>query len=165
MSHFTYLLALGLAAVASSAVFGQTEESATSEIPYKKGLEGSNCGESGEPMSGGAQLRDLEYLYSAYDVAKMPSFPGGEQAMLRYISDNYRIPARADCAHGTIVISAVVEKDSSLSNLKILKEPVVGMGLEGIRVLESMPCWIPGQNGVEHPVRTLITLPIRIRVE
>lgn len=95
-------------------------------------------------------------------VEKMPSFPGGEQAMLQFISQNLKYPTLAleNEIRGTVVAQFVVEKDGSLSDIKVIRDIGAGCGKEALRVINQMPKWIPGrQNG--SPVRVQYTLPIR----
>jgi periplasmic protein TonB len=100
------------------------------------------------------------------DVQKLPSFPGGDSELMKYLAENIKYPAIAkeNNIQGTVALSFVVEKNGSLSNIKILKDPGGGCGKEAQRVLESMPRWTPGEaNG--NPVRVKFTLPVRFRLE
>jgi periplasmic protein TonB len=100
------------------------------------------------------------------DVQKLPSFPGGEAELMKYLSENIKYPAiaRENNIQGTVALSFIVEKNGSLSNVKILKDPGGGCGKEAVRVLETMPRWTPGEaNG--NPVRVKFTLPVRFRLE
>ena len=92
----------------------------------------------------------------------MPSFPGGEDALYGYLSNNIQYPqtAKETGISGTVIISFVVEQDGSLSSINIIKEIGGGCGAEAVRVIKGMPKWIPGkQHGV--PVRVQFNLPIR----
>lgn len=98
-------------------------------------------------------------------VSEYPEFPGGEEALNKYIEDNLRYPekAREECISGTVVIRFVVEKDGSVSNVGILREIGGGCGAEGKRIVEGMPKWKPGRQSGK-PVRTEFTLPIQFRL-
>jgi periplasmic protein TonB len=173
MSHFTYLLALGLAIGGSSAVFGQTEQTATVETLDTIRLQLIKCGPGpdiefeSEPVEEIVQPPNPNKIYEQFDVAKMPAFPGGEAAMQEYLRTNLQYPtvARENCIQGTVALSFIIEKDGSLSNIKILKNPGGGCGQEAVRLLESMPCWTPGENKAGEPVRVKFTLPVRFRLE
>jgi TonB family protein len=98
-------------------------------------------------------------------VENPPSFEGGEEDVLEYISDNLEFPyeAKQNDISGRVITSFVVEKDGSLSNIRIIKDIGGGCGKEAIRLLEEMPKWNPAlQNG--HLVRCRYTLPIRFRL-
>ena len=81
-------------------------------------------------------------------VEKEPEFPGGMQALVKYIVQNVNYPYRPEHMHGRIIINFIIHKDGSVSNIKIER----GMGLyawqneEAIRVIATMPKWIPGEN-------------------
>lgn len=97
-------------------------------------------------------------------VEKMPEFPGGEKKMNKFIQKNIIYPpkARLEGRGGISYITFVVEKDGSLSDIKVLKGASGGTDLdeEALRVIKSMPKWKPGkQNGKK--VRAVYNLPIR----
>jgi TonB family protein len=105
---------------------------------------------------------DPEKIYESFDVQKYPSFPGGEAELMKYLSQNIQYPAEArkNNIQGTVALSFIVEKDGSISNIKILKDPGAGCGQEAVRVMQSMPRWSPGEaNG--FPVRTRFLFPVR----
>lgn len=98
-------------------------------------------------------------------VSEYPEFPGGEEAVYKYIDDNLRYPekAREEGITGTVVIRFVVEKDGSISNATIAREIGGGCGAEAKRIVEGMPKWKPGrQDG--RIVRTEFTLPVQFRL-
>lgn len=94
-------------------------------------------------------------------VSAMPTFPGGELELLRYLQKHIRYPELAVEAgvRGRVVLQFVVEKDGRISDAKIVRDIGSGCGREALRVLTSMPPWKPGnQNG--QPVRVRMTLPV-----
>lgn len=98
-------------------------------------------------------------------VEEQPEFPGGLNAMMLFIRDNIKYPKEAldKKIEGTVVIQFVVEKDGSLSDIKIVRDPGGGLGKEGIRVVKLMPNWKPGmQRG--QTVRVKMSAPIRFRL-
>jgi len=95
-------------------------------------------------------------------VEEMPSFPGGEEARLRFLSDNIRYPqmAREAGIQGSVFITFVVERDGSVTDVRITRGIGGGTDEEAIRVVRKMPRWTPGrQRG--QPVRVQFTMPIR----
>jgi TonB family protein len=109
---------------------------------------------------------DPEKTYEMFDIAKAPSFPGGEQAMMQFISDNLKYPAlaRENAIQGMVALTFVVDKDGSVTNINILRDIGGGCGKEAMRVVQAMPKWTPGQaNG--QPVKVRYTLPIRYKLE
>ncbi len=99
-------------------------------------------------------------------VEKEPSFPGGEKKFAAYLGHNIKYPAlmRQKKVEGTVVISFIVEKDGSLSSLKVLREPGYGSGKETIRVLSTSPKWEPGVQKGEK-VRVQYTIPINFTLK
>ena len=82
----------------------------------------------------------------------------------KYVNKNFRIPEIDQDMKAKIYVSFVVEKDGSMTAIKVLRDPGYGLGNEAIRVLKSMKKkWTPGiQNG--KPVRASYNLPITINI-
>jgi protein TonB len=96
----------------------------------------------------------------------MPSFPGGEAEMFKFLTDNLKIPQRVKeiGISGTVYIEFVVERDGSLSNFIVKRGVFDELDREAIRVLRSMPLWEPGvQSG--RPVRVQLSLPIKFTLQ
>ncbi|RZA00664.1 MAG: TonB family protein [Sphingobacteriaceae bacterium] len=90
-----------------------------------------------------------------------PKFPGGTQNFLQYLAANIRYPAddRKNNVQGRVVAQFIVEKDGSLSDIKVVRSPSAAMGEEAVRVLSNSPKWEPGkQNG--SAVRSQFTVPV-----
>lgn len=108
---------------------------------------------------------DPDKVYETFDIEKMPQFPGGEIPMQAYFKDNIQYPeeAKKSGIQGTVALSFVVEKNGSISTIRVLKDPGGGIGMEGVRLLKAMPPWQPGEiEGV--PVKVKYTIPIRFRL-
>ena len=93
-----------------------------------------------------------------------------DRAILAFISKRIRYPAIAseNGISGTAVIRFVVERDGTLSNIELVRDPEAGLGKEALRVVELLategPKWAPGkQNG--RPVRVQFNLPVRFKLE
>ena len=103
----------------------------------------------------------------AYDmVDEMPQFPGGPSALFEFLSKNIQYPKEAEDANlqGRVIVSFVVEKDGSVSNAKVVRPIDPLLDAEALRVVNSMPKWIPGkQNG--EAFRVKYTIPVTFRVE
>ena len=98
-------------------------------------------------------------------VEQMPEFPGGSEAMNKFLSDNLHYPSQAekDSVSGTVYLRFVVETSGRVSNIKVLRGIGGGCDEEAVRVVKLMPDWIPGrQNGKKVDVQ--FTLPIRFRL-
>ncbi|GAA4779259.1 energy transducer TonB [Olivibacter ginsenosidimutans] len=95
-----------------------------------------------------------------------PSFPGGMKAFLDYVAKNYNYPAAAkeQGISGRIILSFIVEKDGSLTDIDVVRDLGLGTGEEAVRLLQSAPKWKPGiQNG--RPVRVRYQLPIALQMQ
>lgn len=98
-------------------------------------------------------------------VEEMPSFPGGENERLNYFIDNIKYPeeAKKNKIQGTVFVSFVVNKDGSISDVKLLRGIGHGCDEEALRVVKMMPLWNPGkQNGKLVNVR--YNLPIKYKL-
>lgn len=95
-------------------------------------------------------------------VEEMPSFPGGEEALMKYLGNNIRYPAIAKDAgiQGTVYVTFVVEKDGEVTNVRVLRDIGGGTAEEAIRVVENMPDWKPGKQRGKS-VKVQYNLPIR----
>ena len=85
-------------------------------------------------------------------VEQMPSFPGGDKALLEYLSNNIKYPV------------VVVEKDGSITDVKVVRSVDPSLDKEAARVVKSMPRWIPGkQNG--SAVRVKYNVPVSFKLQ
>jgi protein TonB len=99
-------------------------------------------------------------IYNAAGVEVKPEFPGGMKEFYSFIAKNFRAPDVAGLK-GKIILAFVVDKDGSLTDIKVLRDVGFGSSAEAIRVLELSPKWIPAkQNG--QFVRCSFILPINI---
>ncbi len=98
-------------------------------------------------------------------IEKMPTFPGGEEALMDFIGTNIRYPkyAQDHGISGRVFIKFVVMPDGSVSNVEVLKGIGGGCDEEAVRVVKMMPKWIPAENDGEK-VRVMFTLPINFRL-
>ena len=99
-------------------------------------------------------------------VENMPEFPGGVEAMIAFISSNIQYPADAakKKIDGRVLVNFVVEKDGSISEVKVVKPGFPSLDAEAVRVVKAMPNWKPGmQRG--QVVRVQFTMPIEFRLK
>lgn len=98
-------------------------------------------------------------------VEEMPEFPGGEEAMVKFIGNNTRYPAiaRENSVTGTVYVDFVVNKEGQVTNVKVRRGIGAGCDEEAVRVIKSMPAFKPGrQNG--RPQQVQFTVPIRFNL-
>ena len=99
-------------------------------------------------------------------VEQMPSFPGGMAALMAYLQKNIKYPpvAEENGIQGRVVCTFVVERDGSVTDVRVAKSVDPSLDKEAVRVVSAMPKWIPGkQNG--QSVRVKYTLPVTFRLQ
>lgn len=99
-------------------------------------------------------------------VEEDPEFPGGLEALAKYLADNIKYPqlAKDNGITGRVYVSFVVEKNGSVGNIKILRDIGGGCGAEAVRVVKAMPKWKPGKQ-TGRPVRTQFNLPVNFDLQ
>jgi periplasmic protein TonB len=101
-----------------------------------------------------------ESIYNTSNIEVKPDYPGGINEFYKYIGKKYRVP-NVKGLSGKVFVCFVVEKDGSLTDIKVIRDIGYGSGEEAIRVLKKCKKWSPGlQNGKK--VRVLFSLPINI---
>ena len=99
-------------------------------------------------------------------VEQMPSFPGGNSALMEYLHNNVKYPvvAQENGVQGRVVVSFVVEKDGSITDVRVVRSVDPSLDREASRVVSSKPRWIPGkQNG--SAVRVKYNVPVSFRLQ
>ncbi|MBF4465835.1 energy transducer TonB [Flavobacterium sp. LC2016-12] len=116
-----------------------------------------------EPVGTGtaAVVEEDNQVYNTAGIEVKPDFPGGIEKFYKFVGNNYKTPEE-EGLKGKVYVTFVVEKDGSLTDIKVLRDIGYGTGAEAIRVLKKCPKWTPGeQNGKK--VRVLYSLPITIQ--
>lgn len=99
-------------------------------------------------------------------VESAPEFPGGDEARVRFLSENLKYPqmAKESGIQGTVYITFVVEKDGRVTDVRILRGIGGGCDEEALRVVRMMPRWKAGeQRG--RPVRVQFNLPVKFTLK
>lgn len=124
-------------------------------------------GQGTEPTFGntGTSTDSGEGIFTNIGLQASPEFPGGIKNFLALVGKNFRLPEIGEKATMKVFVYFVVEKDGTLSNIKVARDPGYGLGAEAIRVLKSIKTkWKPGiQN--DKPVRTAYNLPITVEIK
>lgn len=97
---------------------------------------------------------------------EMPSFPGGEKALMQYIKDNTYYPKEMceGAAQGRVMVGFVINEDGSISDVKVLRNLTPELDEVAVKIVKGMPKWNPGkQNG--KAVKTKYTVPVSFRTE
>ena len=108
-----------------------------------------------------------EVANKVFDVVEeMPSFPGGQGALMAFLSSNIKYPvvAQENGVQGRVIVGFVVEKDGSISDVKVMRSVDPSLDREAQRVVKAMPKWKPGkQNG--SAIRVKYTVPVVFRLQ
>ena len=135
------------------------QNSSLSEVDLSKEIQArQNSGQAGTQKLADNKIYDV--------VEEMPQFPGGPSAMFEYLSKSIHYPKEAEEKGilGRVIVTFVVEPDGSISNVKVSKSVDPLLNKEAVRVVESMPHWIPGkQNG--NAVRVKYTTPVTFKLQ
>ncbi len=139
-------------------------------LPIKFVLDGDGASKNNETtvfayrvVDGTPQLAD-KHVFAVVD--EMPEYPGGQDEMMKYLGNNIKYPdeARKAGIQGLVYVTYVVEKDGTITELRINRGIGGGCDEEAIRVVSAMPKWEPGkQNG--KPVRVQFNLPIKFSLQ
>lgn len=99
-------------------------------------------------------------------VEEMPSFPGGNGALMQFLQSNVKYPvvAQENGVQGRVQIGFVVERDGSITDVRVVRSVDPSLDKEAMRVVKMMPRWNPGkQNG--QTVRVKYTVPVLFRLQ
>jgi protein TonB len=99
-------------------------------------------------------------------VESMPEFPGGDADLYKYLAENIKYPqmAKESGIQGRVFVTFVVERDGSVTDVKVLRGIGGGCDEEAIRVVKNMPRWTPGkQRG--KAVRVQYNLPVKFTLQ
>ena len=145
----------------------ETKKAATtSENGVEGGTGTSKNTSDGEGKTGTSTITETKKLEGTVITAlldKQPEYPGGINKFYEYVGNNFEKPEMDETENSSVYVAFVIEKDGSMTDVKVLRNPGYGLGKEAIRVLKSLRTkWKPGiKDG--QPVRTQFTLPIIVK--
>ena len=116
-----------------------------------------------EPVGKGPidAVADDNKIYSTAGIEQNAEFPGGIANFYKFVGNNFKAPEE-EGLKGKVLVTFVVEKDGTLTDIKVVRDIGFGTAAEAIRVLKKSPRWAPGeQNGKK--VRVQYSLPISIQ--
>ena len=173
-ARLKYVYVLPLAALAVSAFARPEVSNELSEISNSK------FSDLAEIVQTVVEKNDVQDLNSANNVQTValqdtavfevvevpPRFPGGEIELMKFISRNVKYPAEARDKHvqGRVILTFIVEKDGSISNVRVARPVDPSLNAEAIRVVQSMPKWEPAKHRGQA-VRVRYTVPIQFRLQ
>ncbi len=97
----------------------------------------------------------------------MPSFPGGNRALMRFLSEHVVYPEEAAKNHieGKVIVQFIIEKDGSVGEVKVARGVDKELDAEAVRVCKSLPKFSPGRNADGEPIKIWYTLPITFKIQ
>lgn len=98
-------------------------------------------------------------------VEQLPEFPGGMSAFTKWLTDNLKYPASAQQQkiQGRVVVTFIINRDGTLSDIKVARSANPVLDREALRVARMMPKWKPGVSN-NKPCRTMFAIPIEFRI-
>lgn len=145
-------------------------------VPISFKLTGTNTDGQAAPAAGTGNALETDILKAPLletsekgvfaQVEQMPHFAGGDKALMEFLAQNVRYPKEAVDSgwQGRVVVSFIVEKDGSLSEIKTVKSVKPVLDEEAVRVVNAMPKWTPGKhNG--NAVRVKYNIPVSFRLQ
>ena len=133
--------------------------------------DGDNKGEDSE-LESTKNTDEAEYVPAQSDlgdnplnfhiVEDLPKFPGGAVELMKWLTKNLRYPldAQRNKKEGKVVVQFIVNKDGTMSNLKVVKSAqYASLDREALRVMRKMPKWTPGVQN-DKPCRTMVCIPV-----
>lgn len=119
-----------------------------------------------ESMSSKGDDKDIDYDKVFDVVDEMPQFPGGAAALFDYLSHSICYPKKAEenGIQGRVIVTYVVERDGSISDVKVVHSVDPSLDKEAVRVTESMPKWIPGKHH-GRATRVKYTIPVTFKLQ
>jgi protein TonB len=104
-------------------------------------------------------------IVASVALDKLPEFPGGINKFYSYVGNNFEKPEIDGGSTIRVYVSFVIEKDGSMTDIQVKRDPGYGLGKEAIRVLKSLKTkWSPGMIG-SKAVRTAYNLPITVQMD
>ena len=133
----------------------------------KQEMEGTRVVVKAESAEDTAQIKNAESTEKTFEVVEqMPAFPGGDAALMKYLSENIKYPEAAEKAgeQGRVVVNFIVEKDGAISNVNVVRSVTPTLDAEAVRVIKAMPKWVPGKQDGQF-VRVKYNVPVSFRLQ
>jgi hypothetical protein len=166
MNNIVFKLSIISLVSISTQFYGQEKKTTTENIFYEEEplvkieTKVNNANNSNKILNPTLKVSEDNSIYNTSSIEVKPDFPGGIEKFYKFVGNNFQTPEE-DGLKGKIYVTFVVEKDGSLTDIRVVRDIGYGTGKEAIRVLNKCPKWIPGQkNG--KPIRVIYSIPITI---
>ena len=126
-------------------------------------INGADIADFKEVVRPEAPKEEKEVPYQA--VEQMPQFPGGDAELMKYIQDHLKYPviAAENGIQGRVIVRFVVSKTGEIQDVTVLRGVDSSLDKEAVRVIKSMPKWIPGKQNVNN-VAVYFTVPVMFKL-
>lgn len=116
------------------------------------------------PIAAPVEEEEVEEIFVV--VEKMPEFPGGQAALMKYFSDNVRYPviAAENGIQGRVICNFTVWKDGTIRDIQVVRGIDKSLDREAIRLIENMPKWNPGEQRGKA-VSCKFTVPVMFKLQ
>ncbi len=123
-----------------------------------------------KPLDNGtpSQVRDSIYRNEIFgSAAHMPSFPGGDAALMRFISEHVVYPEEAykNNIEGKVVVQFIIEETGKVGEVKVARSVSEELDREAVRVMKLLPDFNPAHNALGKPVKVWYTLPVTFKIQ
>ena len=163
----TVLLPMVVSSTPDVLVAVQTNNETLNSQPLHSGTEsGTGTGTTTEISSNLiVPIDDGKTINNTAELDRLPEFPGGINKFYTYVGNNFEKPEIEGISTIKVYVSFVIEKDGTMTDIQVKRDPGYGLGKEAIRVLKSLKTkWSPGMIG-SKPVRTSYNLPISVQMD
>ena len=107
---------------------------------------------------------DTGRVYTVVEVDVQAAFPGGEWELNKFLERSVRNEYLVHDVQGKVYVQFIVEKDGSVSDLQIVKGSQPSFDVEAIRVVKTLPSWLPARKGDELVrMERVVAVPFRLR--
>lgn len=107
-------------------------------------------------------IKEDDKVVDFYKIEEKPEFPGGEEALIKWIVDNVKYPEipKEEGVTGKVYVGFIIDKEGNVTDVKLLNNVDPYLDKEALRVVSSLPAWKPGKQGGES-VKVSFQLPIK----
>lgn len=136
------------------------------QVDFTEGVEDQNKTHIVDQVVAEVKPVEEEKIYNIATVEQQPEFPGGQDAMYKWLSDhiNYPPAAAEEGVQGKVIVEFVVSKSGKVENVRVLRGRHQALDKEALRVVKAMPNWNPGRNNGQ-PVKVTYTLPVSFKLQ
>lgn len=135
-------------------------------VDFNEGVEDMNKTHIVDQVVAEVKPVEEEKVYNIAMVEQKPEFPGGEQALYKWLRDNVHYPtiAAEEGVSGRVIVEFVVSKTGAIENVRVLRGRHQALDKEAVRVVKAMPKWNPGRNNGQA-VKVTYTLPVTFKLQ